>query len=292
MRYKELLEGISNILYHSTGLHNVEKILAENAFRLTPDVGNTSEKEHRTSQKKIYFLSLSRSKMGKYHYPVSEFAVGQSLIVLDGRKLMNAGFSGRPIEYWGFGDKDEMEDRIFSEKPTIPNANKYISEIHTYFRYNDRDDKERDAMYITLLRRVYRQCAQLGIDLYIYNDVKYFNLLDKRHASRKVSDLKMEVPAPQSYRSSFRRRNPFSDLMELLALDNEDSLSKSAKKKLYNMAGWYKDDTIRGIQANIHNSKTDEHDRPKLDALIAEMKKLKIYDVADLVDHIINKFTD
>lgn len=291
MRAHDLTEGISNIVYHSTGLHNVVKILADNTFRLTPDIGTSSEASQRPSEEKLYYMSFSRSKTGSFHYPVSEYAVGQALIVLDGQRLMAAGYSGKPIEYWGFGDKDEMEDRIFSTKPTIPNANKYISEIHVYFKSNERDDKDRDSIFIRLLRKLYRQSAQLGIQIYIYDDVKHFNLLDKRHATQKVTDLKTDVPPIKAYTSSYRRRNPFGDLMELLALDSEDKLSKNAKDRLDKMAGWYKDDTIRTISADVHNSRTDDN-RPKLDALIAEMKKLKIYNIPGLVDYIINKFAD
>ena len=312
MRARELFEGLSEILYHATGLHNVEEILAIDTLRLTPDIGTSSEQSHRPKQTQVYYMSFSRSRVGNYHHPVHKGETGQSIIVLDGRKLMADGYSGKPVEYWGFGDKDEMEDRIFSDKPIIPNASKYITEIHTYLNLKptfrkaspmtkildpnapdveEPKDKDREAIFIRLIRKVYRRATQLGIALYIYDDADAMGLLNKKKAIKSVSDIKTDVAPQKRLEPSYRRKNPFGYIMELLALDGIEKLSPDTKKKLYNMAGWYRDDTIRSLEADIHNARSGAA-RPKLDILISKMKQMKIFNVADLIDHIITKFKE
>jgi len=258
-------------------------------------------------------MSFARSKLGKYHYPAVKSQQGQTLIVLDGQKLMAAGFSGKPVDYWGWGDKDEMEDRVYSDKPVIPNANKFIKEIHMLMdrtpemkepgpmdKMMNPDakpseyprDQKRDDIYIRLMRNVFRASKQLDIPVYIYKDVKSFNLLDKRNATSSLGSARPSAPAPKSWSPtprSGRRRNPFADYMEMLKIQDKSKLSPEAKKRLDNMEGWYKDDSIRSLAADVHNARTSDA-RPKLDALIEEMKKLKIYTLTGLVDHLIKKF--
>jgi len=287
-----LLEGISPILYHATSLPTLKKILDSDTFRLTPDIGTRHEKGLRKGDK-VYYMSTSRSKTGDYHYPVSKHANGQSVIVLDGRKLMADGYSGQSMDYWGAGwGKDEMEDRIFSKKPNIPDAKKYIKEVHTYINLDadtDRyDQRVRDA------RKVAIDLHKDGIPFYVYTDPKNLNLLNKNKAI-KLSTLKAKEKAqkPYSYSGS-RQPGSMSGLIELLKIDDKEKLSDRAQKQLYKLkydAG-FSDDNIRSIEADIHNARNRDSDRDHLDRFIKLMQQHNLKDVRELVNHIKDKFKD
>jgi hypothetical protein len=122
-------EGISPIVYHATQTSSAYQILKTNKFKLTSPIG--SDKMVKGKKSQMFYLSTTRSKHGRYH----QMNLAGAILELDGRKLAN-NYKGQPIDYWGpeFRKVDptgfESEDRIFSPKPEIPNASKYIKSIH------------------------------------------------------------------------------------------------------------------------------------------------------------------
>lgn len=293
MRLQELLnEGLSPVLYHSTHFNNIKKILNSNSFRLTPDLGTDSEASSRKKDK-IYYLSTARSKAGEYHFPASDYSLS-GMFVLDGKKLQSRGYSGSPLDYWaGFpsdAKKNEMEDRIFSRKPTIPNANEYIKELHIMLGYkNTKDVHQSDARKIHFLAR------QLGIPVYFYTDPKAFDLLNKHKSvpatkfdarakiEPRYSDVKRKDPKTR------RERNYFAPYIELLSVDNSEQLSKEASKMLYNLRF---SDAVRLLKADIHNSRTMAGKREQLDKFLSKIKSLGLNSAQEVIDHINNKFDD
>lgn len=281
-----ITEGLSDILYHSTSLPNVLNVLKDNTFRLTPDLGADSETGLR-KKNKIYYMSFARSKMGDYHAP-SKYAGSLSLLVVNGRQLKQDGYSGSPVDYWGWGDKDEMEDRLYSKNPYIKEASKYISEIHTYF--NPEGSEENKAKWVRWMRTAYIMAKKLGISMYVYDDVEAFKLLDKRK-SINISSIDYDTNQEQIKPYQRMGRNYFSPYMELLSVNNKEKLSNEAKRILYNVQGWNKDDAIRTLSADIHNERTS-NGRQNLDKFLSKATSLGLLKVSDIITFIDKKFSD
>ena len=279
-----LTEGLSDILYHSTSLYNVLNILKNNKLRLSPDLGAESESNLR-KKNKIYYMSFARSKMGEYHSP-SKYSGNLSLIVFDGRQLKQDGYSGAPVDYWGWGNKDEMEDRLYSKSPYIEDAAKYITEIHTFFK---RGDQENDtAKSVRWLRSAYIMAKRLGITMYVYDDIDAFKLLDTR---KSISISSIQYDTNQEQVKPYQRvsRNYFAPYMELLSVPDKSKLSSDAKRILNNIQGWSKDDAKRSLSADIHNGKTGSG-REDLDKFLAKTTSLGLSKVSQIIDYIDNKF--
>jgi len=291
---ESITEGVSPILYHVSQIHNVRDMLTDNAIRLTPDFGTGAEKEHQP-EGKIYYLSTARSKTGSYGYPVSNSQKNGAMVVFDGQALMAAGYTGKAIDYWGpefrkLG-KDEMEDRIFSKKPVIPKASKYIKEIHILFD-RDRTDHRNDHV-ARVLKDLGYKAKRLGVPLYIYTDQQAFALLNKAKAASVAS---VDAPAdklplpdtdiePRGYRGG-PARNYFGGWIELLKVNDASRLSKAGKDAL-NRAHYF--DANQGVDADIHNARTN-HQRPHLDKFLAVLQQFKINSTTELMTYVNNKF--
>lgn len=280
-----LTEGLSDVLYHATNLNVLGQILTSNSLRLTPDIGTDAEASRRKGNK-MYYMSFSRSKTGDYHFPVSPHATGTVLLVVDGRQLKRDGFTGAPIDYWGFGNKDEMEDRLYSADSTIENANKYVKEVHVYFNTAD-SDETRNAKFLSWMRQAYITAKKLGIEMYAYDDAKNFGLLNKAKTVQ-ISTLQSTGTPEKPYQRG-KPQNYFASYIELLMVNDQSKLSKEAKRRLSNMSGWYRDDSIRSLSADIHNSRTGSY-RVNLDKFLKIVKQLKLNSVKEIIDHIIKKF--
>jgi hypothetical protein len=284
-----ITEGVSPILYHVSQIGSVNGILTDNEIRLTPDFGTGAEKEHQP-EGKIYYLSTARSKTGGYGYPVSNAQKQGAMVVFDGRALMADGYTGKAVDYWGpefrkLG-KDEMEDRIFSKKPTIPNASKYIKEIHILFD----TDNEYAARNLKALGY---KAKRLNVPLYIYDNQQAFALLNKNKAASVTTvnapTDKLPLPGtdvePRDWRSG-PPRNYFGGWIELLKMNDASRLSKAGKDAL-NRAHYF--DANQGLDADIHNARTNNQ-RPHLDKFLAVLQQFKIKSTTELMAHVNQKF--
>jgi len=280
-----IFERLSAVLYHYTNISNVLEILNTDSFRLTPDIASKAETSFRKTDK-IYYMSFSRSKTGQYHYPT----VGSTgvLLVVDGDKL-NQRYSGTPVDYWEGTHKDEMEDRLYSSKPYIKNAHQYISEIHILIKPKDNPDWE-TSRFIRRARKIYIASAKENIPVYFYTDNRSFNSLDKDKAV-PISSIELTKfdPTDRPYQSI--GRNYFEPYMELLSVDDASKLSKRAASILYNASGWYKQDAIRTLSADIHNSRTGSG-RTHLDKFLKKITSLGLKSPTDVIGYIENKFKD
>lgn len=274
-------EKLSSVLYHATGISTVLNILKSDSFRLTPDLGSTSDASFRKKDK-IYYMSFARSKTGAYHYPVGWQG---ALLVIDGDKL-SARYSGGPVDYWNNNTKDEMEDRLYSKNGYIPKASDYIKEIHLYVK-QDKEDY-RTAKLTRWARQIYIAGSRKNIPVYFYSDADAYNLLDKRNAT-DISSISLPSIDPTDKPYQRQSRNSYAPYMELLSVSDKDKLSKEAEDKLYKMAGWYKKDAVRSLSADIHNDKNSP-DRKNLDKFLEKTRHLKLRSVEDIVNYIIDKF--
>lgn len=131
MKLTELLtERVSDVVYRLVPLTVALTNLKTNMFQLTLSVPNRAG-DYMHQKEKLYFLSLSRTPNNIYFK--EELKLNSVIFVLDGRKL-SQNYKGVPVNYFNRSKSDterfEAEDRIISNDPFIPNAAKYIKEIH------------------------------------------------------------------------------------------------------------------------------------------------------------------
>lgn len=295
----KLTEGVSDVLYHQTWANKAVQILKQNQIRLTPDLGTDSERNVRKKAKPFY-LSTSRSRMGDFHTPVTFSMSSMCILVLDGNKLMQDGFSGQPLDYWGWGNQDEMEDRIYSDKSSIPHATHYIREIHVYQPPKQNDKR---AGYT---RELYKLSRQASIPIYLYDDPKSMNLLDKRKAKSDPRQMagELSVPdlvdrgdrhEPNNYPVYSRTEGDFDKWTELLLrpIDSGKPLSLRASdyKSMIRSGGVYRHDALTTLKADIHNSRSNERSRPDFDKFYQVLKKLRLKSAEEVIEFIQKKYT-
>jgi len=178
--------GLSSILYHYTTLKNAVSILVQKEFRLEK-MENTEALEFVSTKddKPFYFLSTSRSKTGGYHAN----QISGVIFVLDGIALGH-NYKGQSVDFFhqypkerptDHRQQDEMEDRILSHKAVIPNANKYIKEIHLPLgSVSTRGFLENKMEY---------HATHLKIPLYLYENEQDWLNLNKKKAIDKMGKL-------------------------------------------------------------------------------------------------------
>jgi hypothetical protein len=270
--------GISDVVYHFTSYVNTLNILKENRFALTFVSGSDDTSK---PNKKYYYLSTTRSRIGSYH-------VGHTwgvLLKLNGVALRHNNV-GNPVDYWGRDfrkvapSKNEMEDRIWSDKPYIENATKYIDEIHISFVGIDLDPLKRQV------RQLLIEAKKQNIPTYIYTDKKSATIFDKRRAIplSKV-DLSTKPKEPSKSFPGFDSMAPWFELFEK---DREEHLSTEpfggAVRRIKSLWGM---DGFSSFSADVHNSKKGT---PALHKIVQVLKKNN-WDLKDFYKHIQQKWT-
>ncbi len=296
---KTLLEGVSDILYHYTHLGNLMNILEGDRFVLSTDVGTGADRDFNKSKGKFYYFSTTRHKLGGYHKdPGGESRV---MLVLDGRSLGNR-LSGAPVDYWGpeFAKldrtKQEAEDRLWSEKPYIEKASKYIKEIHImqfeeftkqYDLFLPRDQwKTKQNVWSPFMgdlqryRKVLFITKKKNIPCYIYRDHKNWLLQNKRKSVHlDIASLKSDPVSGYSRVG----RNHFEEYIELYHKKKERDLSKKAEKLLYDLKYHdYGNERAKMLNNDIHNNKSKPESGLK--SLLDIMKKERLRTPQDYID--------
>jgi len=164
-----LQERISDTVYHITLTMHLYSILKNNEFILTPTLSGS---EYKYSKNKFYYLSTARSKYNSYFKGMITNYANVSILVLDGNKLNNK-YSGFAMSY--FNNDDETEDRIISNKPTIPNAKSYIKEIHI-----KKTNTDINLAFINAIKKI-----KDNIPVYIYENIDDFKKLNKTRSINK-----------------------------------------------------------------------------------------------------------
>lgn len=163
-------EASTDRVYHFTSIDKSYKIIKDGHFKLSPAF--TSQAEY-DKQKQLYYLSMTRSRLGSYHQSHSTGV----MFALDGRKI-NHNYKTVPINYWSGSVKgaDEMEDRIISDKPIIPIKN-LITEITILVHKTNMNDVQSKIVYF-----LYVYAKKHRIPCFVYDDQKKFISNDSRYA--------------------------------------------------------------------------------------------------------------
>lgn len=294
--------GISPILYHWTQIHSAARILEGDEFQLTPALGTGADK---VPGQKLYFLSCSRIKHGGYAR-AQTYKSGVEF-VLDGAKLSQR-YTGTPVDYWGthwregmrqmggspeylleqYLGKDENEDRVFSDDPTIP-AKRYIKEVHI-LSADDIDDDQYANVY-PLITKILRICKTSGIECYLYNSIKDFKSQNK-NKSIPFSELGRHVTKPDDFRkrTSFPS-DKFDEFIELYYATDKEKLGKKTSRLSWDLQSEYrKDSIIKGLEVDIHNCRHgSEEAKKELHKLLALFKKEGVRTIRDFIEILADK---
>lgn len=295
------MESISPIVYHFTSTYQLQNILQENKFHASTTIGTPSDAD--VNKGKFFFFSTTRSRSLGYNG-------GNVKLVLNGDRL-NQRYKGSAVDYWGYewrkqGGKNEMEDRLFVDSPVIPNASRYIIEIHVYERTSKYKPEISKVDFDTIMNK----CKQYNIPIYFYDDEKYFKNETKEKAidPYQIYDYKEPIVYPEDDRIKELKalRTPIYETERIVALmcrNNPEMYNKIIKdlklseKHIESLdeeieklgSRWYYDYNLKDftnvIESYIHNYKTNPNPniRYVYKMLADDMKSNKISSLSEYI---------
>ncbi|CAL9973187.1 hypothetical protein VPHD480_0173 [Vibrio phage D480] len=185
---KELEEAATDIVYHGTSLSRAIEILSTDKFRLSDAKGSWSddtdtEINQKQGKDKRYYLSTARSATSPYINDLDtmiDSTTADVLFVIDGRKISH-NHRTKAVDY-GRGEYasdygNELEDRVFSKKPVIDNASKYIKEAHVWKKFSSSSSHGE-----SILEKFLSQAKRKGIRVWVYDNQRDWQSMNKKRA--------------------------------------------------------------------------------------------------------------
>lgn len=192
------MESITDVVYHFTELYGTLSILKNDRMNLLSSMSNRANNLH----KEFFYMSVSRTRSTDIGYGRLQENIINIRLQLDGRKL-NQLYKGQAVDYWKskdfieftrqrFTDEEiknlspekkemikknyarqfEYEDRVLSDKESIPNFSKYIQRIDVFIPSFDNkmsdfyDETERNRK-LDDIKTLIKYCKGRGIYLFI-----------------------------------------------------------------------------------------------------------------------------
>lgn len=299
----QLQESAPAIIYHSTSINAVKKIILTNQFNLTSKFSSSADSQAMGQNKKLFFLSTATSKLGGYRVG----RLSNALLVLDGDKLNNR-YQAVPIDYWGpnwrqhiknsnmhpsdknhaYATSDEQEIRILSDTPIIPNARKYILEIHllapkpesgSTSELIDNIDMTYDQLYNTKVI-VLNEIGLYDIPIYIYGNEKNFKLLNKTKAYKYKKSSSSSLLDAFIKSSKIPNWNNSEDIEKIIKETDDNLFSEF----IYRGSG-YIEDLAKRLKSELQYKKGEYSDSmiKNLSVFSKLMKKYKTNSIEDLL---------
>lgn len=286
-----LLESVSDIVFHSTRIPNLINILKTNQFVLSTSMGTQSDKD--LDQPGYHFyMSLSNVKESGYDNGASP----DVKLVLDGRKL-NHNYKSKPVEYWGSAfhgaakEKaeqyvkqqgtlsrsqireitryDENESRLYNTKSTIPNAKQYIKEIHIMF-----DDVPRKSDVEKILDLVG------DIPVFGYSDKEAYATLNKQKAIPLSFDTYKPEPTYEHV--------PYEGSLDYIKAIFEWCSGVKNQESIDAIAHTYSWDKDSAILADLHNQKKNPKVLKMLEQVSWYMRKRGYDSIGQVIKEIVS----
>lgn len=282
-----IVESLSRVAYHYTGLHAAEKILRSGQFELSSTPGSIEQQY--APQGRLYFLSTTRTKTGGYHQGGKWRG---TMFVLDG-DWFNQRYKSGPIDYWGdrsgaYSNRpSEAEDRVFSAEPTIPVDG--VSAVHVFVDTNQ-PDSDNLAANRAVARQVLIAAKTRGIPAYFYDNHEAWLRQDTRRTA-DVSQLTGQRPT-SGYRG-MRRRTYIENWIELMNAKAPNQLSKDADRLRYNLNYTYDLESARqSLEVDMSNARKPDSgpEREHAVKIIKYMQQHRLNTMADFVNHIAAKW--
>lgn len=269
----------SAILYHGTSVGNVLAIVQGRKFKLSSVAGVKSDADINDGYD--FYLSCSRSKKGGYSIYAYSFG---AMLVLNG-DWFSQRYRVRPVDYWGPGwNKDEMEDRVMSNKPEIDlpaDLSKVIKAVHIYI-----DATEDHPYQLGVLRRCLLALKLAKVKGYVYMNKAAFQRQDVRKA-KPVAELADKLRGTKDLKGNRGGRKWLAPYMELLHKKKYSELSEDGAYVGNRIVYYsYNDEALRRLENDLHNEKTSDAGR----RFVAELRKRKLTP-ATFIDAMVEKWT-
>lgn len=274
-------------LYHFTNSRAAIKAL-EGGMLLSPVAMTHSDTA--VSDKHLYFLSMTRSRYGRYHRNNAQGV----LFEIDGRKA-NQKFKIKPVDYWQFfssprtrADSDEQEERLVTNAPKI-DIKPYLKSISLLV------SGKIDKFTVRLLNL---HARKLGIPFYVYNDPQLFKAGREKGRLNIGAVVDLNAKAPKLHDSGRATEPLLSSALHVLNLMKDPEFD--TYDAIYDVKGLdrsfignlrYGDSLQRQLEAAFHNAGRAAgmgllKDRERLDRLLAAMAKLGLRTAKDYADYI------
>ena len=270
-------EGITDVVFHKTTIDRAAEIMNGDKFMTSVAFGTPADKDQ--NKGKLYFLSTMRSPTGGFgpSLPAVTFK-------LDGRKL-GQNSKAAAINYWGPDFPiDEMEDRVFTDKPWLGPASDYITEVHVGINISDRFGKGEKMSEARLneAEAIAEAAESKGIPVYFYTNVKTYGILNKTKRltldewKKAFKDAAGELQEPWKYGSSPYIPDELKGTIEIMkALESGDTsgIEKGHGSTWYKIKYQYGGEWARRIQNAVHNTKSKPEVRKYIAVIGKQVKK-------------------
>jgi len=268
-------EGITDVVFHKTTIDKAAQIMQSNRFMTSVAFGTPADQDQ--NKGRLYFLSTMRSPAGQYGP-----ALPAVTFKLDGRALGQRN-KAAAVNYWGPDYPiDEMEDRVFTDKPYLEPATDYITEIHVGMNIDSSGRKMRPAR-IEEAETIVSAAEGQGIPVYFYTNVKTYGILNKTKRltfdqwKKAFKSAGSELDEPWGYKS----RGPFIgpalkgtvEIANALKSDNTEGIEKGHNSTWYRIKYDYGGEWARRIQTAVHNAKSAPEAREYVAAIGKQIKK-------------------
>lgn len=289
MKIREILEeGLSDILFRVVEPKELDFIIDNNQLKLYSALAKAVEMKYGGG--KYYYLSTTRSRLGRYHYSQTSAKGGRMafqviMLVLDGRQLRNT-VGGRAVDYWGRDmrkidpTKNEMEDRIISDKPVIDNASKYIKRIDIYLNIDHILELSRSWDKVTAHTEVIRKAMSSGLPVRVFDNEDAF-IAGRGGMSGEEALEKLQVSGPEMekrwnddpYRYMSDATKGLLGYIRGESNDNVETFVSDVKR------GAWMNDYVGSIQNDLHNL-----NREQVPIEITELaRKLRVKNIRDML---------
>jgi hypothetical protein len=276
----------SSVLYHFTSINNATSILVGEA-RLTPTVIGSDQ-----IVDSPYFLSLTRSRTGRYHR-LDEEGV---LFELDGKRLAQR-YKIKPVDYWQMRsspkmrhDSNEMEERLLSNDNSL-DLKPFITRIEVLARP--------DSVSVYAIRTLKMYGRKLGVPVVFYKDKKS---LQTNNRAKTVDGTDLVKPSTEKRRgwprADRRADDIFGNVQRVLKAISDDSFDLYSNvrelgltKRFVQYLVQYNGDLRNQLASEFQNAaRSQGKDRTALDKLLASMRKLGLRTPKQLADYILARY--
>ena len=295
-----LQEALSDRLYHYTYVGTILDILEKDHF--LPSVAFERPSEEEVGRDYKYFISFARNLRGTFH----KEGRGSGYFVVNGRKL-SQNYKGSAIDYWERAKFDpkatketEAEDRLFTNKPYVKDAAKYIEAVHISAPYQTKYSSGRvqEEKYSEGLVDNMKKVAELGkskgIPVYYHTDLGSYRMANDKKAvdfaqwTKGAADAgiiepavaRIYTPGPPDLMRLETAVNAIEELLikgtsykDFLDTLSSEELSYVRRRLFYSFGG---NDIASRIRDELNIYKTKPEARPFIARLGRALTKLKM----------------
>jgi hypothetical protein len=293
-----LNESYFGDLYHYAPLRNALQIVRTNTLNTTPFMSYDGDLPH-FNEKHYFYVSFARSKRGSYHQAALD-SFNLVLFVLDGDRL-SENFKLSPVDYWGHSitkgdpEEDEMEERIFTNKPYIKNISRYIKHVDLVVPHIS-------SLKLGRYRTFLENCKKIDVKVRVYVDVQDFynnkNYIDGT-SEKILSKDDFDSSAYKDYEPFDADSIPHVKFLYNLLVGAPNNSAINDNQEIKNIYGSLVDSNFssnNGQKSRLFNyiknvlKSTLPDSREYIGKIISSLRSKKIRNIDEFVDYLIEKY--